>query len=292
MYIVTLVYTAREVATVLGIKPGRLKVYLKDGIIMPSKGEGGEDRYSFQDLALLRKAEGLVLQRIPAKRVHKALRQLRQRMGARASLSGVQLEAEGHEVVATDGGRRWEPASGQFLMSFGSTTNQADAPKGALAPVHELRRKTKATPPDEQTAGLSEDEIFERAVALETTDLDQAVALYRQVVERAPGHADAHVNLGRLLHERNDAFGALVHYRAAIAIRPQDATATFNLGVALEDLDRAGEAMDAYGRALELDDRNADAHYNMARLLEQAGRSDVAVRHLLLYRQLTRKPRG
>ncbi len=276
----------------LGIKPGRLKVYLKDGIVMPSKGAGGEDRYSFQDLALLRKAEGLVLQRIPAKSVHKALRQLRQRMGARASLSGVQLEAEGRQVVATDGGRRWEPASGQFLMSFGPTASQPDVRSGSTAPIHELRRKPPVLPPDEKTALLSGDEIFERAVATETTDVEQAIALYRQVVEREPGHADSHVNLGRLLHERNDAFGALVHYRAAIAIRPDDATAQFNLGVALEDLNRTGEALDTYGRALALDDSNADAHYNMARLLEQSGRSDVAVRHLLLYRQLTRKPRG
>jgi tetratricopeptide (TPR) repeat protein len=281
-------YTAREVTTVLGLSPARLRSYLRAGTVTPARDADGELRFSFQDLALLRKAEGLVQERIPPRRVSHALRRLRERLGEQP-LSAVQLAAEGRQVVASDGARRWEPTSGQVLLDL--TAPSADAGDALPAPVVELRRKAPPPPVDEVTRGLGPDELYARACALEEREPERAVDLYRRVVDKQPKHADAHVNLGRLLHERGDPFGALEHYRAALVERPEDGTATFNLGVALEDLGRASEAMDQYERALILDQKNADAHYNLARLLEQAGRSDAAVRHLLAYRQLTRKPR-
>ena len=61
-------------------------------------------------------------------------------------------------------------------------------------------------------------------------------------------------------------------------------------GIAYRQLDIMDvDAIAAYRRALESDPRNPDAHYNLARLLEQDGKPDLAVRHLLLYRQLTKK---
>ena len=41
--------------------------------------------------------------------------------------------------------------------------------------------------------------------------------------------------------------------------------------------------------ALKVKHDYPDAHYNLARLLEQSGKPDLAVRHLLLYRQLMKK---
>jgi DNA-binding transcriptional MerR regulator len=32
-------YTVREVATVLGVKPGRLRAYLRAGLLTPARGE-------------------------------------------------------------------------------------------------------------------------------------------------------------------------------------------------------------------------------------------------------------
>ena len=114
---------------------------------------------------------------------------------------------------------------------------------------------------------------------------------YERALAVDANHADAHVNLGRLLHEAGKPFDALAHYRAALTTRPKDGTAAFNLGVALEDLDRTGEAIAAYEQSIDIDSSNADAHYNVARLHEQSGNSESAIRHLLIYRQLTRKRR-
>jgi tetratricopeptide (TPR) repeat protein len=278
-------YTVREVATVLGVKPGRLRAYLRAGLVTPQRGERGELRFSFQDLALLRKAEGLVTLRIAPRRVHAVFRRLREHLGGDVPLSGVQLAAEGQALVVTDGAKRWDPSSGQVYLDFAP----ADSEAGEL---HELRQPPPRVPPTNPSEPrLTAEQYYEGGFALEESDPAGAMAAYRRALGEDPQHADAHVNLGRLLHEAGAPFDALEHYRAALASRPSDGTAAFNLGVALEDLNRLAEAVEAYERAIAIDERNADAHYNLARLFEQSGKPESAIRHLLIYRQLTRKQR-
>ena len=276
-------YSVREVSAVLGISIARLRPYLRSGLLVPTHNEKGQIRFSFQDLVFLRKAEGLVAQRIPARRVHSALRALAERLPDRISVVGLRLLGEGQDVVVAEGGKRWNATSGQTLFDFSdqSATDQ-------VASVTPLTKAKAADDPSSVTS-LTVKETFERACALEATAPEEAKVAYRNVLEREPECADAHVNLGRILHESGDVYAALVHYRAALSIRPSDATAAFNAGVALEDLGANADAIAAYRRAIESDPRNPDAHYNLARLLEQSGKPDLAVRHLLLYRQLMKK---
>jgi tetratricopeptide (TPR) repeat protein len=280
-------YTVREVATVLGVKPSRLRGYLRAGLISPQRGERGELRFSFQDLVLLRKAEGLVGSRIPPRRVHDALLRTRAHLGDGVPLSRVQFEADGQAIVASDGSQRWEPASGQVLFQFSSPNGE---PQGEM---HELRQPKPAPAPLPPSAeNLTAEQHYERGYAHEEAGNDtSAIEEYRRALQKDAHHADAHVNLGRILHESGKAFEALEHYRAALTTRPKDGTAAFNLGVALEDLERTDEAITAYQNSIDVDPSNADAHYNVARLFEQSGNSESAIRHLLIYRQLTRKRR-
>jgi tetratricopeptide (TPR) repeat protein len=286
-------YTVREVATVLGVRPSRLRAYLRSGLVAPGRGERGELRFSFQDLVLLRRAEGLVESRIPPRRVHDALRHLRQRMGDGVDLHRVHLQAEGRQVVVSDGQQRWEPSSGQVVFDF-DRARPADIFE--LGAVRELAVKASAptptpTPPSPARV-FSAEQHYERGYAAEEAgDSQTAMAEYRQAVAIDPALSDAHVNLGRLLHEAGQAVQALTHYRAALAVRGDDPIAAFNLGVALEDLGRRPEAIEAYRRAIAIAPESADAHYNVARLYEQSGESESAIRHLLIYRRLTRKRR-
>jgi len=283
-------FSVREVSAVLGISVARLRSYLKSGLIVPTRDERGQIRFSFQDLLFLRKAEGLVAQRIPPRRVHSALRALAGRLadesGGRAGVASVgtlRLVGEGRDVVVDDGEKRWQPTSGQTVFDFGK---HCSSPKGAtVTPIAQKGTGPESQPP----VTLSLNEAYARACALEETSPDEAMAAYRGILEHEPHCADAHVNLGRILHEAGDVYAALIHYRAALSIRPQDATAAFNVGVALEDLGASVDAISAYRLAIETDARNPDAHYNLARLLEQSGKPDLAVRHLLLYRQLLKK---
>src|SRR5262249_25516642 len=131
------------------------------------------------------------------------------------------------------------------------------------------------------------EQSFRLGCDLEPVDLERALDAYRQAVALAPDHADAHLNLGRLLHESGRVSEAEARYRRALEARPDDATAAFNLGVALEDLRRPHVAAAAYERALASDPACADAHFNLARLWERLGQPHKALRHLQVYRQIT-----
>lgn len=136
-----------------------------------------------------------------------------------------------------------------------------------------------------------------RGVALEGRSPEQAMTAYRRALAGRPDLADAHNNLGRLLHERGELTSAESHYRQALAA---EATALhwFNLGVVLEDAGRRDDAITAYREALELDEVFVEAHLNLARLLDQRGRAgevadamgdlQAAVRHLAVARRLRR----
>ncbi|HVV16902.1 MAG TPA: tetratricopeptide repeat protein [Polyangia bacterium] len=276
-------YTTQDVAKMIGVSSGRLRAYLRAGVLAPERGTRGELRFSFQDLLLLRKAEGLVKQRIPPLRVRRALRKLRDRLPETHPLTGVQLSTDGASVVVHEGSSRWQVESGQVLLSFDPPQPAADE-----APLSMLR--SRPAPPRDELAAPNVEEMYEIGCTIDEADPAEAEASYRQVLMQAPEHADAHINLGRILHERGDLQAAEAHYRRALTIRPGDATALFNLGVALEDQGLNEPALEAYAQAIESDGRNADAHYNAARLYDLAGDYTSALRHLRICRDLSREP--
>ncbi|HEY7374681.1 MAG TPA: tetratricopeptide repeat protein [Polyangia bacterium] len=282
-------YTTQDVARMIGVSAGRLRAYLRAGVLSPEKGTRGELRFSFQDLLLLRKAEGLVSQRISPHRVRRALKKLRERLSDAQPLTGVSLGTDGPQVVVHERGARWQVESGQVLLAF-------DRPADADGEVPLVALPTKAA--GEPAAGAAGnvvpptvEEIYELACDLDEADPERAESSYRQVIAQAPHHADAHINLGRILHERGDLAGAEEHYRCALVIRPNDPTASFNLGVSLEDGGHHADALEAYRGAIAADERNADAHYNAARLYDMLGDYAAALRHLRICRDLARKQR-
>jgi tetratricopeptide (TPR) repeat protein len=281
-------YTARVVAAVLGISSAQLRAYLRAGIIAPTRNHKGELHFSFEDLVLLRKAEGLIEQRIPARRVRHALKKIRDSLPRGSSVHHVKLSGEGQRVIADDGHRRWYPESGQTVFNFHGPSSNSGREGATVTSLQNARATVLPAYAGQETPATARD-LYRRGCMLEASSPADACDAYRAALELEPEFSDAHVNLGRLLHEMGDVYAALVHYRAALSLHPGDTTAAFNVGVALEDLGATVDAISAYRRALESDSRNPDAHYNLARLLEQDGKPDLAVRHLLLYRQLTKK---
>jgi len=285
----------------LGLSPARLRAYVKAGLLCPQRGDGGELRFSFQDLLLLRTAEGLVTERLPPRRVRDALRRLRRRLPAERPLTGVQLGTDdGGQVVMRDGAGAWRADSGQGLLPFeGPSTEPGAAPEPVQGPtgsLAELRRapapaapatSDTAVPPVTGPVPETADDFYVMGCTLEEEAPEAARVAYQNALRINPDHADAHVNLGRLMHESGDLEFAEEHYRSALALRPNDATACFNLGVVLEDRDRPEAAVEAYEVALRADPSHADAHFNAARLHDLAGRYEAALRHLRAYRNLT-----
>jgi len=133
---------------------------------------------------------------------------------------------------------------------------------------------------------------YERGVEREAAgDRAGALAAYRRALAADRRHADAHCNLGRLLHDAGDHVAAEGHFRLATCAAPDLAVYWYNLGVAVEDGGRRAEAIACYRAAVERDPDLADAHFNLARLLERAGDAASvreALRHLTIYRALRR----
>lgn len=288
----------------LGMTPSRLRAYVKAGLLCPQRGHAGELLFSFQDLLLLRTAEGLVTERLPPRRVRAALRRLRRRLPASQPLTGVQLASDSGEVIVRDGARAWQADSGQVLLSFErgvpvTSPGDAGAPSGPIA----LRARAGAPVPGgwagdvpdgvdgagegDEGAPPTADDFFQLGCSLEGGAADAARAAYERALTLKPTHVDAHVNLGRLLHERDELRLAEEHYRAAVALEPRNVTALFNLGVLMEDRDRSEESIALYEEVTRLDPSHADAHFNAARLHDQAGHYEAALRHLRDYRNLT-----
>jgi len=272
-------YSAAEVARILELTPSQVRAAVGAGWLEPGRGPRGEMRFSFQDLVSLKTARSLFQARLPARRVRETLSRLKGQLEEEGGVTSVRITVEGDRIVASDGREQWQPESGQILFDFGG----AESAAASSAKPQEFARPEPAPP----FGALSAEEWYRRGCE-EETDPRAAIEAYRKALEIDPDHPDAHINLGRLLHESGDAAAAEEHYRKALAARPNDPTAAFNLGVSLEDLGRKADALAAYERAVSLDPNNADAHWNTANLCESLGRIAEALRHLKEYRALTK----
>jgi tetratricopeptide (TPR) repeat protein len=270
-------YSAREVGRLLGLSEGRVRSFVRDGFLTPER-DGRTLVFSFQDLVLLRTAKGLIDARIAPARIRRVLKRLKTQLPDGRPLTGVAIGAVGNEIVVRDGKSQFNPEDGQGLFDF----EVAELARKVAPIVERAARKARA----DQDSRTAED-WFELGCNLEVSSPSEARDAYRRVIELMPGHADAHVNLGRLLHEAGELDAAERHYRLAIDLDPNDAIAWFNLGLLLEARGQLELALAAYRRTVEQDPSAADAHYQLARVYEKLGQDTSAVRHLKIFRKLT-----
>ncbi len=235
-------------------------------MVDPERGPRGEYHFSFQDIVLLRTASSLQRARVPQTRMQRALGCLKAKLPPELPMSSYHIEAFGERIVVSDGERAWDIESDQLEIDF-------PRPRAVVRRL-DLQKSTDA------------DEWYHQAIELEAVSTSSAEAAYRRALELDPAHADAHVNLGRLLHQAGRVASAAEHYRQALLLDTH-ATAAFNLGIALEDLGRRNEAAQAYRTAIELDPDLPEAHYNLANLCQIMGDRLSAIRHLKTYKQLT-----
>jgi tetratricopeptide (TPR) repeat protein len=302
-------YAAKDVAKLLGLNPSQVREFARSGFLQRDRGPKRELRFSFPDLVLLRAAKGLADANIPARRIQRALRRLRQQLPAGRPLSAVRITAEGDNVVVRDGATAWNPESGQLHLDF--TVSELASRAAPLA-----RRAAQAA--RDAAEELGADEWYDLGFDLEAVDVGEARDAYRRALELDPHHADAHVNLGRLLQEGGEAAQAVSHYLLALEERAKNATAPdasrtgsdtseappaqsrpgtsatawFNLGIALEDLRRRPDAIKAYESAIAAEPTLADAYFNLSRLYEATGKRAAALRHLSKYRLLINRHGG
>ncbi len=269
-------YTTREVAEVLGLPTSKILSWTRSGLLTPERGPRGAYLYSFQDIVLLRTARELLDAEVPARRVKQALSVLRDQLPSGRPLSAVNISALGDRVLVRDADTMWDPDSGQLQMDFAVSEVASEA-----EPVARRALEERA-----ESAQLTADDWYNTGVDLEAVAPDRAKEAYERALELDPSFADAHLNLGRLVHEQGAVAEAEEHYRTATTVDPKSGRAFYNLGVALDDQGSAAGAIEAYEAALRLDPDLAVAHFNLSRLFEAEGRDADALSHLAAYKRL------
>ena len=265
-------YSTQQVADLIGIKPTRVRHYVRRRLLQPARSTRGHYRFSFQDVVLLRTAKGMTDASISVRQTNRALHKLQNELNSASSLSAVRICAYGNAVVVREEDHVWEVESGQMTMDFDIQNLAAD-----VAQIAQDGAGVGKPPED-----LNSDEWYNLGLDLEEVDPRQAPDAYRQAVRLDPENADAHVNLGCLYQLDGDLRLARHHYQCALAVRGDHELANYNLGTIFDELDERQSAADFYQRAPSV----PDAHYNLARIRELEGDELNAKRHLMHYRRL------
>lgn len=260
-------YGVREVEKLLRLPRSTIRALIDAGFVSPARGPRKAWLFSFQDLIVLRTAQALAAAKVPRRRITRSVKELRRHLPDSMPLSGLSICAVADRVVVREGATRWQAESGQYLLAF-----EGDPAKGSLRVIEQKQ--------------LSAQDWFDRGLGLEEEDAEAALRAYAEAVTADSKLVDAHVNLGRLLHEAARLAEAERAYRDAISACGEAPPLLYNLGVLLEDMNRKAEAMQAYEAALRGDPGLADCHYNLALLCEKLERPREAIRHMAQYRRL------
>jgi len=263
----------------LGLSRSAIVRLVEMGFVKPKRGPRQAYQFSFQDVVLLRTAHELRAASIPAAKIFRSLRRLKDELPEEVPLSGLRITAVGNDIAVRTRDGQWAADTGQQLMDF---EIGGDSRGGG---VTVLRRVEAAKP---LAPAPSPEELYLRAEALEGVDNAEAMRTYSQALEAAPDFTNAYLNLGALLCESGECDEAVRLFTKAIAQRPDEPLLYYNRAVALEDLNRFAEALDSYDKALQLDPDLADAHFNAGRIHDELGHQQKAIRHWSAYRRLSR----
>ena len=259
-------YTRREVGRILGVNARRLRYWERLRLVSP-RARWGERFYSFGDLVALRTIQRLTQNRIPARRLKRAVTIVERQFGrAPLPLHELRVLEHGQDVLVVPPGATgpFSPLKQQWALPFDVT-----------AQPEKLRPMAGQTPED----------LFERALNCETDPelLPQAVETYLRVLELAPDWVEAHINLGVALYQLGRTEEALNAFRNAVELDPMNGISHYNLGCVLEEQGKVDEAIGHLRRASRSMPAHADAHYNLALAYEKRGEPRLAREQWILY---------
>ena len=107
------------------------------------------------------------------------------------------------------------------------------------------------------TAGESTQALLARGIREHNAGAnDAAMELYHRVLQREPGHAQAHYNLGQIYNARGEYAKAQWEYEAALKTEPESVNARLNLGVVLHRQAQFARAAQEFRQVLQLSPKN------------------------------------
>jgi tetratricopeptide (TPR) repeat protein len=277
---VSAVYSARDVAQIVGLAESRVRYWAQTGFVGPSARQGGRAAYTFSDLIGLKAAKELLDRGVTLQQARRNLEALRAQLPELAQLSQLRIVSDGEQLVCVGGGAPFEPLSGQLVMDFG-TGELA----GRVAELMQLRPPQAApAPAASESAWASFQEGLRHEAAPPSTENEaRALAAYQKALDADPQFAAAHTNLGTLLHRRGERAAARTRFETALQLDPEQPEARFNLANLYDELGEPERAVAEWYRVVAACPEFADAHYNLAAALLRDGARDAARLHLLRY---------
>ncbi len=107
--------------------------------------------------------------------------------------------------------------------------------------------------------------------------LTEAEALYRQILDLHPHHADALHLSGLVAHQRGQSDIAVMQIGKAIAVNPMHPVYYSNLGLAFKAQGKPDKAIDSYLKSLSIKADIAEVHFNLGAAYHDLGRTDEAM---------------
>jgi tetratricopeptide (TPR) repeat protein len=263
-------YTRGDVRRMLGVSEQQLRSWERHGLIP------GVATFSFSDLIALKTLQKLRENRVPPRKIGRALTALKKKLShVERPLSELKIFSDGRTIAVQIAGQKMEALTGQLLFNFdtsGLGSLKSFSPKPSFD--RGLERQAES--------------YFQKGLALEETGapIEQAIEAYKRAVELNPCAAGALVNLGTIFYRQRKYPEAEQHYEKAIEVDSNYPLAHYNLGNLYDEQGDLEQAEHHYYTALRLNPNYADAHFNLALLCERRGDFLKAVRHWKSYLRL------
>lgn len=250
-------YSLDQIAALLKIPAGKVRSWIRVGLIEPAEDREGVSCFDFGQVASLKRLDELTQAGVTSARLRRGLSQLATWLPeATESLTRLDLFDRRRLVIRGDDGALADP-TGQRLFEFA-------VPPECAAVRYEERP-------------LTADELFAKGVSLEQGErLEEAEEAYRNWLGQFGPDSEVTFNLANVLYRQGKVAAAVERYRQAVEIDPDSADAWTNLGSVLAELGRHEESLAATRRALRVDPSNGNALYNLADTLDELGRTAEA----------------
>jgi len=271
-------YSAREVADIIGIQESRVRYWAQTGFVGPSTRQGARPAYTFQDLVGVKAAKELLERGLTVQRVRRSLEALRAQLpGIQHPLSQLRIVGDGAELLVLHDATRYEPVSGQLVMDFDLAALEGRAT--------EIQIRTLAKPPATAEVAPAAPTTawgwFRTGLAC-VLPADAAQA-FEQALALDPNFAAAHTNLGTAYDALGRPADARVAYQRALELDPEQPEARYNLGNLHEQAGDLDRALGEWYHAIAIDSDFADAHFNLGVALVEMGATDAGQEHLRRY---------
>jgi tetratricopeptide (TPR) repeat protein len=270
-------YTTPTLCEVLGVAPGRIRAWVKAGLIRPAETRDGAWHFDFRQVSAAKTLCDLARSGVTLARLRRSLEQLQTWLPeAEQPLQQLALLENGQFMVRLEDGELAE-ADGQLHLDFEQQRAGPASEAGAMAASGAAPMRLHAGP---ATAAQWYEQAIEQQAAGYLAD---AVESYRQALMIGGPDADVCFDLAHALAAMGKRERAAERYAQALELRPRFLNAWNNLGMVLAELGQHDEACAAFRRALEIDPSDLRAHYNLADTLDEMGFGAQAAPHWRAY---------